>query len=450
MSELPPGWEWTRLDDVAEVRLGRQRSPKNHTGSQMRPYLRAANVGWQGLRLDDVKTMNFTDEEAKIYRLKYGDIVVAEASGSPGEVGKPALWRDEIEGCCLQNTLIRVRSLGAIEPSYLLHLIRGEALRGAFAEKSRGVGIHHLGSARLAEWPIPVPPLAEQRSIVASLEVHHSHLDVGTEILRLIRHKLSELKKLLLARTFDLDDARSRGWPIRRLGEVVLVASGNTPRGLSEHLGAEMDSSVPFYKVGDMNISEGRTLLSSRTYLPSDSASQLGIRVRPAGTVLIPKRGGSIATNKKRIMGTSGAYDLNIMGLVPIGELHASYLWWWLQRLDLTSIADGSNVPQINHPDLTELLIPVPTGAAQEEISAALDDQLDGVLDNSLAWADRRALILRRSLLGEAFAGRLVPQDLNDEPASALLERIKPGRTAQPKPKRGRRVTKNVDQGSLL
>ncbi|MEU0738517.1 restriction endonuclease subunit S [Streptomyces sp. NPDC006134] len=168
-SELPKGWVRVRLDEVAEVRLGRQRSPKNHSGTQMRPYLRAANVDWNGLKLDDVKEMNFTDEEVAVYGLKKGDIVLSEASGSASEVGKPAIWNNEIADCCFQNTLIRVRSYG-IDPYFLLYFLRGEAKRGAFVEHSRGVGIHHIGVARLAAWEVPVPPLGEQRRIVSATE----------------------------------------------------------------------------------------------------------------------------------------------------------------------------------------------------------------------------------------------------------------------------------------
>jgi len=79
------------LDEIADVRLGRQRSPKNHTGSRMRPYLRAANVTWSGLELSDVKEMNFTEAESETYELRPGDVLVAEASGSASEVGKPAI-----------------------------------------------------------------------------------------------------------------------------------------------------------------------------------------------------------------------------------------------------------------------------------------------------------------------------------------------------------------------
>lgn len=166
-------WPVRPLSEVAEVRLGRQRSPKNHYGDSMRPYLRAANVTWSGLSLDDVKSMNFTDEELATYRLKPGDIVLGEASGSPGEVGKPAIWSGEIPDCAFQNTLIRVRPREH-EPRFLLHYFRYQALVGRFVEHSRGVGIHHLGRARLATWPTPVPPITEQRRIVDLLEDHLS------------------------------------------------------------------------------------------------------------------------------------------------------------------------------------------------------------------------------------------------------------------------------------
>lgn len=101
----------------------------------MRPYLRAANVGWDGLRLDDVKEMAFSESESSVYELCEGDVLLSEASGSPGEVGKPAMWHGEIADCCFQNTLLRVRS-SEVLPKYLLYLFQSEALSGAFARGS--------------------------------------------------------------------------------------------------------------------------------------------------------------------------------------------------------------------------------------------------------------------------------------------------------------------------
>ena len=57
----------------------------------MHKYLRAANVSWDGLKLDDVKSMNFGAAEMEYYRLRRGDILLSEASGSLKEVGKPAI-----------------------------------------------------------------------------------------------------------------------------------------------------------------------------------------------------------------------------------------------------------------------------------------------------------------------------------------------------------------------
>lgn len=197
MTESPHAWESFRLDEIAEVRLGRQRSPKNHAGADMRPYLRAANIGWSGLLLDDVKEMNFTPEEMPIYRLQPEDILLSEASGSPDEVGKPAMWSGQIEECAFQNTLLRVRSRGP-EPQYLLYFLRHLAISGAFARRSRGVGIHHIGRAALASWPVPVPSLAEQRRIVEILEDHLSRLDFADRLVKEGRLKGSVLLRSLL------------------------------------------------------------------------------------------------------------------------------------------------------------------------------------------------------------------------------------------------------------
>ena len=205
---LPYNWRVMELTDVAEVRLGRQRSPSNHTGPNMRPYLRAANVTWGGLKLDDVKSMNFTEQELTTYRLKAGDILLSEASGSPGEVGKPALWRDEIPDCAFQNTLIRVRPL-RIDPEYLTLFFRYQALSGAFADVSRGVGIHHLSRAKLARWQVPVPPLLDQRRIVDTLEEQLSHLAAARRLIEESNKRAELLNQILFRSAFTGQLARA-------------------------------------------------------------------------------------------------------------------------------------------------------------------------------------------------------------------------------------------------
>lgn len=189
MSENPPGWEPARLADIAEVRLGRQRSPSRAFGDHMRPYMRAANVTWDGVCLDDVKEMDFTPAEFETYQLKSGDIILAEASGSASEVGKPAIWRDQVPGACFQNTLIRVRTTGALV-SFLFWHFFNDAVSGRFASASKGVGIHHLSAGVLSNWQTRIPPLGEQARIVEALDSYLSRLDAAVASLERVQAKL--------------------------------------------------------------------------------------------------------------------------------------------------------------------------------------------------------------------------------------------------------------------
>ncbi len=154
------------LTDVADVRLGRQRSPSNHSGDRMVPYLRAANVDWNHLRLNDVKSMNFTAAEEHTYALREGDILLTEASGSASEVGKSAIYRGEVAVACFQNTLLRIRCHGA-NPDFIQKYLLAEAYAGRFVAESRGVGIYHLGRSRLANWTVELPDEHGQESAAA-------------------------------------------------------------------------------------------------------------------------------------------------------------------------------------------------------------------------------------------------------------------------------------------
>lgn len=220
------------------------------------------------------------------------------------------------------------------------------------------------------------------------------------------------------------------GWTRVSVARLGLVESGQTPKGIDHVVASEGE--VPWVKVGDMNGGGGIKIGESRTYISRNQAARLGLHVRPAGTIIFPKRGGAIATNKKRILAVPAAYDLNTMGIVPAPSV-ARYFWWWFAGVNLSLLGDGSNIPQINHDDVAELLVPLPPLAEQERIVAEIERRLS-TLDRMEAEVERglrRAERLRHSILKRAFEGKLVPQDPSDEPASALLERIRAARTTQ-------------------
>jgi type I restriction enzyme S subunit len=199
---VPASWVLATVNQVAEVRLGRQRSPKRHYGPHMRPYLRAANISWDGLDLSDVKEMDFSDEEATTFGLMPGDVLLAEASGSASEVGKPALWNGEIGGCCFQNTVLRVRSWGPL-PKFLYYHFLCDAMLGTFGREARGVGIHHLGMKGLSQHVLGIPPLNEQHRIVAELDRRMSNISDIERICESNETRAQKLRASVLSYAFS-------------------------------------------------------------------------------------------------------------------------------------------------------------------------------------------------------------------------------------------------------
>jgi type I restriction enzyme S subunit len=201
---IPSNWSWKKVKDIGNVGLGRQRSPENHDGPFMRPYIRSANITWRGVDISDVKAMNFDAADFERFQLKPGDVLLNEGSGSAKEVGKPAIWRGEIPDCCYQNTVLRVQP-HACTSEYLCWYFLLTALSEGFVGDTKGVNIQHIGKNGLANFPIPVPPLDEQREIVRRIEAAFAKIDrLAAEAAKALK-LLGHLDQRILAKAFAGD-----------------------------------------------------------------------------------------------------------------------------------------------------------------------------------------------------------------------------------------------------
>jgi len=165
-------------------------------------------------------------------------------------------------------------------------------------------------------------------------------------------------------------------------------------------------------KVSDMN-APGNEFTVTRCRLETDQASakRFKLRVVPVGAVVFPKRGGAIATNKKRTLAIPAALDPNMMGVYPLPDsgLESGYLHWWFESLDLAELQDDGGIPQVNKKHLAPLQIPVPAKREQRRIVSRLESlraKLD-LLRRLQQDVEAELEQFTPALLAKAFRGEL-------------------------------------------
>ena len=256
------------------------------------------------------------------------------------------------------------------------------------------------------------------------------------------------------------------GWAWQTLAEIGTWAIGS---GFPHEAQGREGLPILFAKVSDMNL-PGNELEIVRTNhtIDDETVERLRINVHQPGTVIFPKIGGAIATNKRRILIRPTAIDNNCLGITPSAAMSTSYLFLLLSSIDFTVYQAGTSVPALSQGTLAQIPIGLPPLAEQSRIvtrvealmrlcdtleakgqlEAAQHAQLVSTLLGTLTasttpeelaanWQrvaqhfdlllDRPEAIdtLEQTLLQLAVRGLLVPQDPTDEPASALLQKIR-------------------------
>lgn len=236
-----------------------------------------------------------------------------------------------------------------VERDYLLHLVGSLKLGDGFT----GSTIPHIYFKDYCKCQVFLPSLDVQRRIVRTLSL------IEGQILK-IDDELSKLDILIKSRFVEMFDSCEIQV---RLGSVCRFQSGCTLPKEKEQASGEF----LYAKVGDLNLSGNeRIIVRSRTYVDAKTAQKCLV---PKGSVVFPKRGGAIGTNKKRITGEACCLDLNLIAVIPSNAILVEYLLVWFDQMNLSDISNGSTVPQINNKDLDPLIIPLPFLELQQEFA---------------------------------------------------------------------------------
>ena len=161
--EIPVGWEWTRIGNIFNHTSGKQQSSSNKGGGTPQKFITTSNLYWGHFFLDNVKVMNFTDEEIKTCSATKGDLLVCE--GGAG-YGRSAIWNEDYD-ICLQNHVHRLRPCVSGICEYVYYFIY--LLKESNNLASVGTAMPGLSANRLKGLLLPFPSLSEQKRIVLKL-----------------------------------------------------------------------------------------------------------------------------------------------------------------------------------------------------------------------------------------------------------------------------------------
>lgn len=402
----PKSFPLVEIGDLVEFRRGLTYKKSDEVESSNTGVLRANNVDLVTGQLDlsDIRYLTDKVEVPQARKLATDSLLICTASGSRAHLGKmahitnaPDLAFGGFMGLLVPKPEVSAR--------YIWYFSRSEAYRDYLDSLAPGANINNLRFDDLAGLVLPLPPLDEQKRIVAKLDQAFAALDRARANAEANRSGADEVYRLAIAAI--LESEGSKGFSTY-LGDISKIRAG---AGFPEAEQGKLEGAYPFYKVSDMNRAGNEEYLTAANNYISDAVQKrLGAFVFPAGTIVFPKVGGAIATNKKRVLCMESCVDNNIMGLIPdVDKVSPDFLHELMRATDIYEFSNKANPPSITQATVSEWPVQIPLRGQQDRVVGQIK-RLRGGIDSLKAHYDMQLTnisALRQSLLQAAFSGQL-------------------------------------------
>jgi type I restriction enzyme S subunit len=412
--ELPKGWTWKSLAEIATdgvpILYGILQPGPDTPGGV--PYVRPTEIVDDVIDLSSIRRT--TPTIAGKYKrsvLKPDDIILSIV----GTIGKVAVVPSDLDGGNITQSSVRLRPRSdLVSPRYVAWVLRSPVLRRQFDKHRLGTAVPRLNVAHVRALRVPVPPLPEQRRIVAEIEKQFTRLDAGVAALRRVqanlkRYRAAVLKAACEGRLVPTEAA----WKETTLGEVLIrIEAGRSfkceerpPR--TGEIGVVKVSAVTW---GNYEEAESKTCLDdSRTeerflVRPNDFLFSRANTIELIGACVIAKR------VTLRVMLSD-----KILRFHFSSEVNPSWILNWLRsgfgRSEIERLATGNqeSMRNIGQDRIRQINISLPPLAEQTRIVAEVERRLSVVeeLESVVTANLQRATRLRQSILQKAFSGEL-------------------------------------------
>jgi len=421
LGEIPEHWEVKRLKDLAKVVLGKMLQNNDSGSDSLKPYLRSLNVQWEKTNVSDVKEMWFSDYEMAQYRLREYDIVVSEG----GEIGRAAIWKNELGECYIQNSVHKVTCLSPMNHHYLLYQFVHAGNKGHFDKIVNRVSIAHLTREKLVAVHFVKPPKKEQNEIADYLNKKLAKLD------KLIKNKEDQIEKLKAAKEILISKATTQGLEEVEIQQTDLNYIVKTPKhwelkhlkrianvyyGLTLQLDHTITEGTPIIslphvsKYGDLNLDLEYAPVTPLT------KEEKEVLLLKKGDLLFNWRNGS-----KEHVGKTAYFDedgefTHVSFLLKVrfnpAEHNSKFFYYFfnaLRNLLYFSSCKGMVNNTFNKTELENLRVCVPPKDEQDEIAKYLDDRVPkyNQLINQIAKQVEKLKEIRKIEIFNAVTGKI-------------------------------------------
>lgn len=425
---IPARWMRVRFGDIARHNAGRTLDKGRNRG-QLREYITTSNLYWGFFQLDSLRKMPIEDEELERCTAIKGDLLIVEG----GEAGRAAVWDQDWE-IAFQNHIHRARFFAGINPYFVQRYFEKLNASGEIEKYRKGVGISNMSGKSLASIPIPLPPLAEQKRIVAKVDElmalcdrleaqqrqrEHAHAalthaalarfaDAATaENLEYLFNTSSptppsDLRASILANVVRGDFAVDRSTTAAKLGEVIVLVSG---RHLQPDSWNQRGEGIP-YLTGPADFGPKHPVATRWTTAPE--------AVAEAGDILVTVKGAGVG--KTNVLDVGPVAISRQLMAVRVTGADPEFIHLVLQHAatHFQSVMTGIAIPGIGRSDLLDLEVALPSLAEQRRIVATVHDLM--ALVDRLEADIAAARVTGEKLMDAIVAEITTPNALGDRP----------------------------------
>jgi len=476
---LPKGWTLTKLDEICELIGG-------GTPSRQNPEYFNGDILWlTPTEIPKNKIIKIKDSKEKITELglkKSSARIIPKNSvllTSRASIGYVAIADMDVTTNQGFSSFVCSNS---INNYFLAYWLFGK--KDLLESKSTGTTFKEISKSKLKELEFKLPPINEQKRIVEKIESIFSKIEYSINTLKKIQNLLKDqntvfFKELFLgnySRDFEcnsqhlekrdyvgnleksfekyakesekfidlniiLKSELPSSWRWTNIGKISHVVRGASPRpsGSPKYFGGK----IPWITVQNLTQDEHMYIYKVKKFLNEEGKKRS--RYLESDTLMITNSGATLGVPK--ILKIGGCVNDGIVAMLEVDSPLKEYLYYYLKNLTrkLRMLNQGAAQPNLNTNIIKSIPVPMPTITEQKIILEKITNfiKYEKIISESIILTLEQLNTLKSTILKQAFEGKLVPQDPNDEPAEILLQKIKQEKQLIQKQKASR-STKNV------